>query len=212
MTRTLFSTAFIAVLALLTWVFAKSSSPGATVGTPRPVATGEKLWIVNLRPSERVAIVFRSTGCEHEIERLYQIQGGETLRFAAKDLKPDPAAGASADEPLLGKLNEAEAAGLDSYLVFLRHGFPGGCTSIDSVVVGYYRDGKKIGEERFQDGSCLLSGFRWEKGKVVAPEQDFGSRFPRETYRSIVPPRLIEERLLKASPASGIQPGTATGQ
>lgn len=199
MNRTLITTAFVGMLALLIWVIAHATTPAMSGADIRPAAEGEKLSIARLGPTESVAIVYRSTGCFHQSERLYQI-AADPLRFSTKVINPRPDT-ENAEDPLPpGKLSDAEAAGLDSYLHFLRYKLSGGCTTTDVIVVGYYRDGKKVGEERFVDRTCQLSGFRRENGKVVARLEDCGRDFPLEVFRSIVPPWLIEERLAKSNP------------
>jgi hypothetical protein len=195
MKGTLFTLAFGGVLALLFGLYVESTASEVADEIRSTAAEGETLSFAKLVPGERIAIAYRSAGCFHDRERLYQVDGGP-LRFAAAPLRTDESsAGRRADPELFARLRDEEARGLDAWLMFLRQRIGGGCTTQDYFVVGYYRNGEKIGEERFHDGTCILSGFHWEKGRVVVPAGDRPVDFLPEWFRLIVPPRVIEQRL-----------------
>jgi hypothetical protein len=103
------------------------------------------------------------------------------------------------------KMSRAEEIGLDSYLLFLRRDFEGACTTEDEIVVGYYRDGKKVGEERFRDATCGVQDFSLMGNRVIARDERCPPGFPIEIYREIVPPWLIEQRVRK-SPNKALEP------
>jgi hypothetical protein len=173
-----------------------------TVWFMSSVASAEILSFVKLKPEEMVVIVYRSVGCFHTINRVYQIEGGTPARFSIVERKTYQRGWRLDDGKNriigVGKLREVEAFGLDAYLLFLRQGFKGDCTTTNDVVVGYYRGGKKMGEERFQDATCSLSSFHWENGRVVASEEeDRPKNFSGDIFKAIVPPRLVEERITK---------------
>jgi hypothetical protein len=160
-----------------------------------PWAEGETLSFATLGPGETIAIRYRSVGCFHRLERLYQVEGGPA-RFATAAVNEDLSiAGSRATPEVIGALRASEAEGLDAWLEFLRRRFPGGCTTTTDVVVGYYRHGQRIGGEHFSDASCILESASWENGQIVGPGAVRLGDFPPEIFRRIVPPEEIEHRL-----------------
>jgi len=190
------------LMLVLMWIVVRASNiPLRTEHVPLATQRGETLSIARLRTNERVAIVYRSVGCFHHTERLYQINGGDRRQFGAAELRlaqTEPADNLVKNH-LLGTVNltKDEELGLDSYLHFLRRGYEGGCTTTDAILVGYYRDGKKIGEERFIDATGAMSQFHIEKGKVSMSDLNPFPNFPAEVFKEIVPPWLIETRSKK---------------
>jgi hypothetical protein len=92
------------------------------------------------------------------------------------------------------KLSADDIFGLEAYVVYLRLGPPIQSETKDEVLIGYYRDGRKIGEEKFEDKSGLLSGEILEDGRIVqfaaAPEG-----VPANLFSEIVAPWMLAHRL-----------------
>jgi hypothetical protein len=165
----------------------------------------ESLSIAKLQANESVVLVFRSAGCFHYVARFYEIRGGTSPTFGVVEHdtwrgRDEPRRGV--DKTLgVGPLLKEEGVGLDAYLLFLRHGAPGGCTTRDVIDLGYYRDGKLIGEEKLVDGSCAVRGFELKDGRIVrsadAELERTPTDFPKAVFSEITPPWLIEERIVE---------------
>ena len=195
MMRALFSFSFAAIVAWLFWVLTPTAVVAVNQRRYQPTTEGETFSITKLGPSEQVAIVFRSSGCFHYTERLYQINGGTPPRFGIKELKLSDAGREPSGDVVIGALTDQEMLGLEAYLMFLRHGFAAASTTRDNIVVGYYRAGRKVGEERFRDTTGLASQIYWSEGKIQRPQEVVIADFPEEVFREIIPPTVIEQRL-----------------
>jgi len=164
-------------------------------------AHGETLTFSDLKANETIVIGYRSTGCFHALERQYRVKGGEKLSFAAFEIssfsKGEPSYKGETRPIGTRELSNYESFGLDAYLYYLRGFRDNGCTTVDQIAVGFYRDGKKIGEEQFEDGSCCLSQMHWEANRVVGDEERRPENLSLSAYRAIVPPWLIEARITK---------------
>jgi hypothetical protein len=192
----------VAFLAAL-WLFVPTVRTSAAGMHGARSRVGETLPIATLKGNELVVVAYRSVGCFHYRERLYQVAGGNARQFLAAKLWQGQVEEGEVvpGERVIGtkKLSRDEEIGLDSYLLFLRRDYDGACTTEDEIVVGYYRDGRKIGEERFQDATCAMMFFSLERDRVVAQEDRCPPGFPKEVYLEIVPPWFIEKRLEKRS-------------
>jgi hypothetical protein len=164
------------------------------------IAAAETLSFANLKPNEKIVIVYRSQGCFHHVETMYQAESGKKFRLGIVENPTARKTGRSADgdREAVGttELTSDDRFGLDCYLLFLRRGFKGGCTTTDQLVVGYYRDGLKIGEERFVDSTCAIRGEILPDGRIVQKDT-YGGDFPKEVFQAIVPPWMIVTRMKK---------------
>lgn len=199
--RPLYTLAFAGVLLFIVWLFRLATPGTEQAARYQPQHAGRTLAVQTLAPGEKILIVIHRIWGEPGVDRQYQVEGGSPLRLAVRpvDLTQPPAA-ARAHAPLVGNLNAEESFGLDAWLLFLRrHGNLTGTHENDEIVVGYYRAGAKIGEERFRLSRGFFSGIQWEKGKIIRPPNDdrYSTRgdFPAEVLRQLVPPTAIEQRL-----------------
>ncbi len=180
--------------------------------------SAETLSFANLKPNEKIVIVYRSQGCFHHVETLYQAEIEKKkayLGIVENPTAPKRGKATDGDQEAVGsvELTSDDIFGLDCYLLFLRRGFEGGCTTTDHLVVGYYRNGLKIGEERFVDGTCAVRGEILPDGRIVQND-NYGGDFPKEVFQAIVPPwmiarRMKEEANKRLEPTSGLRPSAA---
>lgn len=173
----------------------------------------ESLSIAKLARNESIILVYSRTDGPRYIERLYEIKvNGPATYFGAVE-RQNKVNGKRVNAEVnrtIGTtyLTSTESFGLDAYLLYLRHGYPGTCSMTDLFTIGYYRDGKQIGEERFSDATCRTANFRLEEDKVIADEKTIPADFPAALYRAMIPPRLIEDRIAQeaAATASAAKP------
>jgi len=199
--RTIIAVGFSATIIVLVSVFTRSSRTMVSNSHYQPSKDGVVLSVQALQASERILMVVQTAWREEKSARLYQFEGGESVRIGVKQLNPSSLSADKSAPMLTGRLSRDEVFGLDAYLLFLRRGFPGGGHAIDCVVVGYYRDGAKIGEERFQDATGICHFIRWQNGGVSRTEEESIGDFPSEVLREIIPPRVIEDRLKEPNKA-----------
>jgi len=207
--RVLFAVGLIGTIIVLIGVLTQSSRTMTTSSTPAPTMDGVALPIAALQESERVLLVVQSYWREEKAARQYQIEGGPFLRVGIKQLNPSSLSAEKSAPIVSGRISREEAVGLDAYLLYLRRGFSGSHGS-DHVVVGYYRDGTKIGEERFTDATGILRFIRWQNGGVSRPSDISINNFPDEVFREIITPRVIEERLKAPNKTPEPTPGAVT--
>jgi hypothetical protein len=165
----------------------------------------ETLSFQKLGADESVVIVYRSAGCFHYVVRFYEIRGGDAPTFGIVEHETYQVGEALQKEVNkslgVGRLRKNEVTGLDSYVLYLRHGASGGCTTRDAINIGYYRKGQLIGEEKFVDDSCALLTFNFKEG-VISSDSDDEWRdrcppdFPKAVFLEITPPWLIEARIV----------------
>lgn len=179
-----------------------------TLRAADPLAWGQTLSIEHLAANERVLIAYSAVTPMQggHLERLYQIDGGDKVRFTISDLRGPPTPqgwfGYGKQKTLLAgaKLRSSQAFGLDCFLLFLRRRYGQTGTDFESrTIVGYYRDGKEIGEERFHDGEGEFAGMTLKNGEAVVDTTDLCPKeFPREVYKAIIAPYALERSLLAA--------------
>lgn len=208
--RPIYLTAFCGLLVVLLGIVMVSSGKLEVPGSFRSTKEGQALSVRELSDEEMVVIVYRRYRWEETGESLYQISGGPIAQFMAKSSTPGED-GQVVDSVVHDRLTEAERVGIDSYLLFLRHAPHGSIHREDDVVVGYYRGGVKIGEERFRDGSRVLYDITIEDGVLHGPEEDWGrpESFPPSVYHEIIHPVAIERKLKEANQPVGTTAGPA---
>jgi len=199
----------LAVLVVLIWLFGLRPLAGTNLSAP-PVAAsqppGEVLSFGRLQENEKVVLVTTASRRVDGADRVFRIEGGPSVRIAIRNLAPPAPGPTPLPAPVAGTLSREECAGLDAYLLFNRHhprlGRPVSHRP-DGLVVGYYRDGRKIGEERFTPVSDLFPKLRLEQGRIVFPaESPTVGDFPPEVFREIVTPEFVEYRLREAGRAA----------
>jgi hypothetical protein len=203
--RIVFSLAFIAVLSFLIWVLGGSLRNSERPGSFIAVKEGDSLSVARLSETERIVIAARPYSHQN-VGHLYQIDGGSIRRFGSKDLFSKEVA-----PSIAGKLTEAECVGLDAFLMFLRHVAVFRSIGGDDIVVGYYRSGRKIGEERFREHLDYLSNCV-DEARRFGPERFVGcpEDFPIEVFREIVVPFDIERRIKEPNQSSEPTPTAGT--
>ena len=193
--RPVFVVGLTAALLFVVWLMARSTP---TLTDPRrfePRREGRILSVQELKPNEKVVIVIHRPGRDAEPSTLYQIEGAP-LRMSVRSLGSLDSTTA-AETPLgptvLGKLSAEEVSGLDAFLFVLRRGDHAAADGTEHIIAGYYRDGVKIGEERFRASKWTFSHVSRKNGRLVRGDRDYTGNDP--VFREAVPPNLIEERL-----------------
>ncbi len=175
-------------------------------GTAKPhvarESPGEVLSIQRLQDNEKVVLVSTVSRRIDGADRVFQIQGGQPARISVQGHLQAGGESSPSIAPVSGILNREESVGLDAYLPFTRH-YPGLGLPVshrpDELLVGYYRDGRKIGEEKFTPISDIFPKPRLEQGKLLPPEDTSTvGTFPPEVFREIITPEFVEYRLREA--------------
>ncbi len=192
--------AFCGLLVLLLGILVAPIRELEVPGSFRSTKEGQSLSIQELSDDEMVVIVYRSYGWKGTSDSLYQISGGPIAQFMAKSSSPDEEE-KTAVAVMHDSLTDTERVGLDSYLLYLRHGPLGSVHRQADIIVGYYRDGIKLGEERFRDDSGVLYEITIKDGVLHGPEDDWRrpESFPPSVYREIIHPAAIERKLKEAN-------------
>lgn len=168
----------------------------------------ETLAFADLKANEAIVVGYSSTGCFHQVERKYVVRGGDARSemevYEGVNYGPGPSGDAPGTGSLLlsARIDESELVGLDSYLFYLRGVGDGGCTTVDRITLGYYRNNVKIGEERLSDASCSLR-IHWKQGKLVYPETERPTHLSETIYKSIVTFQLLEQRATEPTDRAG---------
>ena len=167
------------------------------------LAFAETLSFVDLQPGESAMIVIRSIGPDQDasLNRLYQIQGGKpvTMQIVENPVGTwaRPAEKFPPAEIGIMDLSERELFGLECYALYLRHGFEEKAENRFDVAIGYYRDGERVGEEKYRSaGTRLLAGIIYAEGDYLNGVTRLPDEFPAEILASITPPWVIEQRML----------------
>ena len=160
--------------------------------------SAEILSFVDLKSNESIIVFIKSDGIQQPTQTMYQVYGGKKPMVNIVENPTKKVEGLSQEgmRQTLGdeRLSADDLFGLDAYLVFLRLGPPVRSEKTDEVLVGYYRDGGKIGEERFEDKSALLSGEIREDGRIVQfAEAPAG--VPPALFAEIVAPWMLTHRM-----------------
>lgn len=163
-------------------------------------ADAETLSVAKLGVKESIVIVRTATADGDRIGRVYLIEAKGPPTLAAYD-QPTWVRGqekqADARRTIGATyLSPDDVFGLDAWLLFLRRRISGDCPKVEEIVIGYYRDDKKIGEERFRDASCAMLAFSWFDGKVAVDDTKARGDFPVDLFNAIVPPHVLEQRIL----------------
>lgn len=165
-----------------------------------PAGTNERLMITELQDNELAVIDFFSVTGTRTIGRTYFVRGGETKVMTAhrniieiRNRVPHVV-----NKYLLGDLalSADEVLGLESLLVFYSARIPGNCATRDTIQVEFYRDGKRIGQFKFQDDTC----FTTEKDADATRVKTHG-KVNDVIMDSLIPLREFDSRIRAASTA-----------
>ena len=169
--RNLQTIMFAAVLLPLVLIFARTVEVARDGTTRNEADAGAQLDVKTLAANETIIFAVRSSGCFHQTDFVYQIDGGPLKKIKIAERLIDKRGEEQTRDVLISVLKPEQAAGLNGYLKFLRDGDSGwGCTTSDSIRVGYYRDGQQIGFEGFTDSSCVVSGLSFPLTEAEADE------------------------------------------
>ena len=167
----------------------------------------EKLTFEGLKDGESIVIGYASRGCYSSTERKYVVRGGTPLRFEIYEPMPARFQALMYVGPdrlvASGSLTDREALGLDHYLYYLRTERLGRSTNVDELSLGFYRGDVKISGEHHVDESGSLLGIHWgEDRKLAYPDwrSDAPLELSAKTFRAIVPPWVIEQRITREGP------------
>src|ERR1044072_4391039 len=160
-------------------------------------ARAERLTFAGLQENEAIMIGYASSGGFHFEERRYVVGGGERASFQVYAIASLPRGqGFKGPERLVidERLSEKERLGFGYYLLYLRGVRCDGCTTVNQIAIGYYRNGQQIGTETIKDASCELRIY-FHDGKFEYGDER-PSQITWQQYRAIVPPRELERKLV----------------
>jgi hypothetical protein len=160
-------------------------------------AGAETLKVASLSTNEVIRIEFKSAGCFQEFTKRYEIRGGPTKLFSASLVEQQWEPPRSKPQKIGSvALAANEASGLDELLAFYRRKTLGGCTTVDQIRVEYERDGKKIGQEDFQDATCAID-MREMMLRDESLRKEFGGKYDWASLKKVVPLSQVEGRIRK---------------
>lgn len=159
----------------------------------------ERLNVRSLAADERIVVTYVSAGPGYLLRRIYSLDGGEHVKFTAieqESVYDGKRRELPSDMEPIGEtvLTPEEVNGLENYFTFLRMEYKGQCNAYDKVTLDYFRAGKLIGTESFNDKTCVATWFTRRNGKIVR-NGDTYKDFPVDLLWSMVPILLVEQRL-----------------